>query len=331
MRENRLFTGVSIDQPSLITRLASEFLEASFEFRKNPKQYIKEAFRGDHVGGKRRMTLLRFGLAMGILFYCSVFITMLIVAGLNRSMTETADNPNVLILNPLFSQKDLSKLPKSKDESGGGGGGGNQSLTPTSKGELPPAAEVTQIVAPTTRPTLTPPVLAVQPTIYVDPNLLKPPDVGPMGLPEGIEGPPSDGPGKDGGYGVGSKGGVGRGNGTGLGPGNDRGTGDDDYSKGGNPNPRVQERVDLKPAALNRPRPNYTEEARKHKIQGTVRLRVLVASNGMVRQVRAVTFLSDGLTEEAIRAAMQMRFRPAMRNGQAVDYWVPVDIEFNLR
>jgi outer membrane biosynthesis protein TonB len=41
--------------------------------------------------------------------------------------------------------------------------------------------------------------------------------------------------------------------------------------------------------------------------------------------------LPDGLEEEAIRAAYQLRFRPAMKGGQPVAFWTPVDIEFNLR
>lgn len=329
MRENKLFTGVSIERPSLIVRLASELLEASLEFRKDPKQYVKEAFKGNRLGG-RRMTLLRFGLAVGVIVYCVIFATMLILGGANRAAAEIADG-DVFISNPLVFYKDVSKLPKAKDESGGGGGGGDESLTPPSKGVLPPAAMIDQVVAPTTRPQQTLPLLPVQPTVWVDPGLVKPPDIGPMGLPDAVPAPPSDGRGKGGGIGTGSKGGVGQGNGTGVGPGEEKGTGGGRYSDGGNPHARNPEPVDMKPAALNRPRPNYTEEARRNKVQGMIRLRVLVGSNGAVRQARPVTFLSDGLTEEAIRAAMQMRFRPAMRNGQAVDYWVPVDIEFNLR
>lgn len=331
MRERRLFTGVSTGQPSLILRLADELTEASREFRRNPQRYIKDAFRSDQIGGQRRRVLLRFGLAVGTIVYCVVFITVLILGAVSRPRAETTHEPDVYIWNPIFTQKRLNELPKAKDESGGGGGGGNRSLTPASKGEPPPASHFQQVVAPTTRPQLTPPLLPVQPTVWVNPDLLKPPDAGPMGLPDGIEGLPSDGPGSDRGVGNGKGGGVGPGNGVGFGPGNKKGIGGNDYSPGGNPQAGAQEPVDSRPVALNRPRPNYTEEARKNKIQGTIRLRMLVGNNGMVRQVRPITFLSDGLTEEAIRAAMQMRFRPAMRGGRAVDYWIPVDIEFNLR
>jgi len=331
MRQHTLFTGVSVEHQSLITRLATEFLEASREFRKDPKRYIESAFRADRVGGQRRKTLLRFGLAVGLIFYSVMFVTLLILGGISRSITEADGSPKVFIFNPIFAQKRVSDLPKAKDESGGGGGGGNRSLTPPSQGEPPEAALLQQIVAPTTRPQLTPPVLAVTPIVSVDPSLLRRDDLAPMGLPAGVDSPPSDGPGSGNGIGSGNGGGVGPGDGGGLGPGSRGGTGGNFNQRGGNPYGRDQESVDLRPAALNRPRPSYTEEARKNKVQGTVRLRVLVGNDGLVKQVRAITFLSEGLTEEAIRAAQQMRFRPAMRNGRAVDYWIPVDIEFNLR
>ena len=82
---------------------------------------------------------------------------------------------------------------------------------------------------------------------------------------------------------------------------------------------------------LNRPRPNYTEEARKNKIQGVVVARLLVGSDGSVKQVKITRGLADGLNEEAIRAAYQIRFKPAMKGGQPVAYWQPIEIEFNLR
>ena len=85
------------------------------------------------------------------------------------------------------------------------------------------------------------------------------------------------------------------------------------------------------PRALNRPRPNYTEEARKNKVQGVVRARVLVGLDGSVKNVTLISHLPDGLDEEAISAIHKMRFSPAMRSGQAVNYSVTLEVEFNLR
>lgn len=89
--------------------------------------------------------------------------------------------------------------------------------------------------------------------------------------------------------------------------------------------------VDSKPIPLNRPRPNYTEEARKTKVQGEVQARVLVGSDGRVIEVRIIRGLPSGLNEEAIRATMQMRFKPAIKDGRTVQCWVMVAIEFNIR
>jgi TonB family protein len=82
---------------------------------------------------------------------------------------------------------------------------------------------------------------------------------------------------------------------------------------------------------LNSPRPNYTEDARRDKVQGTVRLRILVGADGKVRQFRVVSGSPDGLNEEALLAAAKLRFRPAMKAGVPVEIWQAVDIDFNLR
>ena len=102
---------------------------------------------------------------------------------------------------------------------------------------------------------------------------------------------------------------------------------------GGGTNPDgTAKSVDSKPALLNRPQPLYTEEARKNKIQGTVRVRVLVGADGRVKRASIVTGLPDGLNEMALQAAHRMLFRPATKNGQPVAYWVNnVLIEFNIR
>ena len=89
--------------------------------------------------------------------------------------------------------------------------------------------------------------------------------------------------------------------------------------------------VDEKPVRLRSPIPGYTEAARANKIQGTVMLRVLVGADGGVRQVRVVRGLPDGLTEQAIAAAREAKFKPAMKDGKPVPYWVVLEMGFNLR
>jgi periplasmic protein TonB len=164
-------------------------------------------------------------------------------------------------------------------------------------------------------------------------QILKRDDLAPTGLPNAMMGPPSDGPGKGKGVGDGEDGGVGSGKRRGFGQGEDGGQNDGKYEIGQRrANPDANQAVDTKPVALNKPRPNYTEEARKNKVQGSVRARVLVGADGTVKQVKILgAGLPNGLSEEAIQAAKQMRFQAAMKNGERVAYWVTVEIEFNLR
>jgi TonB family protein len=81
---------------------------------------------------------------------------------------------------------------------------------------------------------------------------------------------------------------------------------------------------------LFKPRPEYTEDARKMKLEGEVLLRVMFTSAGEVRVLDVVRGLGHGLDENAIRAAQQIRFKPAQRNGQPVDSTATVHIVFQL-
>ena len=81
---------------------------------------------------------------------------------------------------------------------------------------------------------------------------------------------------------------------------------------------------------LSKPEPQYTEDARRNQVTGTVVLRVVFASTGDVVQIRAVRSLPFGLTERAIAAARQIRFEPAMRDGRAVSVSMQLEYNFNL-
>ncbi|MFL6230513.1 MAG: energy transducer TonB [Pyrinomonadaceae bacterium] len=79
-----------------------------------------------------------------------------------------------------------------------------------------------------------------------------------------------------------------------------------------------------------RPAPAYTEAARKHEITGTIRIRMVLAANGKVNAVAALTRLPDGLTESAIRAAHHVKFIPALKDGRYVSQYVTIDYNFNI-
>jgi TonB family protein len=81
---------------------------------------------------------------------------------------------------------------------------------------------------------------------------------------------------------------------------------------------------------ISKPQPQYTSEARQLKVQGDVILRVTFEANGRVIVQGIVHGLGHGLDEEARRVAQEIRFRPATRNGQAVDLTTNITITFQL-
>jgi len=81
---------------------------------------------------------------------------------------------------------------------------------------------------------------------------------------------------------------------------------------------------------LSKPKPKYTEEGRKLKIEGEVRLEVQFTATGEVRVIRVVQGLGHGLDEQAVRAAEQIKFKPAQREGQSVDSNATLHIIFQL-
>ena len=88
--------------------------------------------------------------------------------------------------------------------------------------------------------------------------------------------------------------------------------------------------VDQRARLLAKPEPQYTEEARRNQVSGTVLLIAVFASSGEVVQVRALHSLPFGLTEQAIAAARRIKFEPAMKNGRAVSVYMNLEYNFNL-
>ena len=81
---------------------------------------------------------------------------------------------------------------------------------------------------------------------------------------------------------------------------------------------------------LSKPPVQYTSEAKQLRVQGDVVLRVTFTATGQVLVQNIVHSLGHGLDEEARRVAQQIRFRPATRNGQAVDLTTNITITFQL-
>jgi len=81
---------------------------------------------------------------------------------------------------------------------------------------------------------------------------------------------------------------------------------------------------------LSKPSPTYTEEARAKRIEGEVLLEVVFEATGKLRVLRVVRGLGHGLDDSAVRAAEQIRFKPALRDGQPSDSTAVVHIIFQL-
>lgn len=79
-----------------------------------------------------------------------------------------------------------------------------------------------------------------------------------------------------------------------------------------------------------KPKPAYTREARRLGVQGFVTLRVLFSSRANIGRVRVVRGLRAGLTENAIRAACRIEFKPPLKDGQPMAQWLTVEYVFRL-
>lgn len=81
---------------------------------------------------------------------------------------------------------------------------------------------------------------------------------------------------------------------------------------------------------LSKPNPVYTDEARKLQIEGEVLVQVVFRASGQVQAIRIVKGLGHGLDEAALQSAEQIRFKPALQEGQAVDFPAIAHIIFQL-
>ena len=88
--------------------------------------------------------------------------------------------------------------------------------------------------------------------------------------------------------------------------------------------------VDVKAEITAKKLPGYTREARRVGVEGIVALKVLLLGDGKIGRIRVVRRLPYGLTENAIRVACDIKFKPAMKAGQPVAQWLNVQYAFRL-
>ena len=78
------------------------------------------------------------------------------------------------------------------------------------------------------------------------------------------------------------------------------------------------------------PEPEYSEEARKAKFQGTVRLSLVVDEHGLPTQIKVITPLGLGLDAKAIEAVQKWKFKPGIKDGKPVAVQASVEVNFRL-
>lgn len=261
------------------------------------------------------------GVAVSAMIHIAVIGLLLSGVFVSHQITQRQERQVVTLIAP---SPDSYALPVSKKVVSGGGGGGDRDPIPAPKGH-PPKAALQQITPPAIVMRNPQPKLAVQPTVVAPPavhvaeNHL--PNLGTTASAVMPAAPPSNGTGSGGGIGSGSGGGVGVGHGPGIGAGSGGGIGGGVYKVGGGISA---------PTAVSSPDPDYTEEARRAKKQGTCVLWLIVDSAGHPRDIRVVRGLGFGLDAKALEAVRQWRFQPALKDGKPVDVQISVEVEFHL-
>jgi TonB family protein len=247
--------------------------------------------------------------------HASVFALVLLVPLFWHFSQPTQANSKTLDVMPLDISPYVAKLPAGANKAGGGGGANDHTLTPVNKGKLP-KFKWTQFTPPQVK------IQNLNPKLAMDPSLLGPPDLKVPSPNMSTFGDPlasaiSDSLGHGNGTGIGS------GTGGGLGPGEGGGTGGGAFRAGVNG-------VGI-PVCLYCPIPQYSDEARKAKYQGTVVLQVTITTDGRAIDIHVVKGPGLGLEEKAIEAVKGWKFKAAVGpSGRPVPTIVPIEVTFRL-
>jgi len=252
------------------------------------------------------------GLAVGLHVAVIALLVIPIFTNVLPASTEAKNKVNVT---PLDISPYMAKLPAGANKAGGGGGGNNHTLTPTSKGKVP-KFQWTQFTPPQAK------IQNLNPKLAMDPSLLGPPDLKVASPNMANFGDPlaknvTDSLGNGNGTGIGS------GSGGGLGPGEGGGTGGGTFRAGVN--------GVGSPMCIYCPQPEYSDEARKAKYQGTVLLDVTVTADGRVLNPQVLKGPGLGLEEKAMAQVKNWKMRPAVGpSGKPVNCRVQIEVTFHL-
>jgi periplasmic protein TonB len=251
-----------------------------------------------------------------------IIVISLILIGTYYLGKKVVEKPkaDVVLLAPVMDTPVMKPSPK---EVAGGGGGGDRDKFQAPKGRVPKQS-LEQITPPAIVVRNDHPKLAVTPTVVVPPEVkLQANNTLNLGNPTAPmpSGPPSNGTGSGGGIGSGSGGGIGVGAGPGVGEGRGGGIGGGVFRIGGGVSA---------PKAIYAPDPEYSEEARKAKYQGTVVLSLIVGADGVPRDIKVARSVGLGLDEKAIETVKTWKFDPGTKDGKPVATYATIEVAFHL-
>jgi TonB family protein len=304
-----------VDEVSLLQSLKNNLRDVLFPEKQTPLRVTSRPVPVRNIWEKRKT---------GRAATLSLMVHGLMIAGV---IAAFAFQPKVTLTKPLketvvlVTPSDLLPMTKDADEAmQGGGGGGTVTKIEAPKGELPKQSMI-QLTPPQLDIKNPKPELPVEPTVVVPAQLSKA-DMPTLGDPVAkVGGPPSNGVGVGGGIGSGRGTGIGIGTGAGVGQGSGGGYGGGVFKVGGG----IQA-----PQALFKPEPEFTEQARQAKHQGTVLLWLIVGADGNPRDIKIVRPLGMGLDQKAIESVRQWKFAPATKDGKPVAVEVRVEVAFTL-
>lgn len=258
-----------------------------------------------------------------LVIHVAMIAALVAVSIVGRKVVQQVKQEQVTLIAPDISEP-MPITSKRAPTLQGGGGGGDRDKVIAPKGHLPkPAME--QITPPEVVVRNDHPKLTAEPTVVMPPQVkLATNNLPNLGDPKSpvIAGPPSNGVGSGAGIGSGNGGGIGSGSGGGVGPGIGGGYG------GGVFRPGIGGVT--APTLIYKTEPEYSEEARKAKYQGTVVLACIVGADGKPRSLRVQRSLGMGLDEKALEAVREWKFNPAEKDGKPVAVAVNVEVEFRL-
>ncbi len=266
-----------------------------------------------------------------ILVHASILLLAVLLIHNGTGTTPIKETP--VFLNTSFF------LPSATDEGrgGGGGGGGRREPFPPARGVMPDTARF-QLLAPDPREPR--PLMPAEEVLAATASVVMPIEI-PLdpSLPVGDATAPSSnsrsaGPGTRGGIGTGDGTGVGPGKGPGYGPGENGGAGNGKEGALGNGGEGIYGfgTAGLRyPQILFDPKPAYTEEARRARVEGIVQIQAIVRKDGSVDSFRVIRGLGHGLDESAIQTiGTKWRFRPGSLNGIPVDVLANIEVSFRI-